>query len=229
MGVNRTYPNVGYGLSDALLKVFQGPIVSTRNPTANDTAQFGTIWVNKSAKSFYVLTSVVAGNSTWTAPASGAGVFTSVEATTGNITADVGNIVATAGNLTVTAGNVLVSAGTITATAGKISGYSLEATIGNIVADTGNVNLTAGNINVTLGNIFCPLGFVEGATVTATGDLGGLTSQTAFTNVVNTTQSSGSLTLLSANANNGTNAGFLKIYVGTVTAYVPYFTSITPA
>lgn len=56
----------------------------------------------------------------------------------------------------------------------------------------------------------------------------GLSSKTMLTNVVNTTQGAGALTLLSTNANSGTNAGFIKMYVGTTVVYVPYFTSIAP-
>jgi hypothetical protein len=56
----------------------------------------------------------------------------------------------------------------------------------------------------------------------------GLSGKTMLTNVVNTTQGAGDLTLLSTNGNSGTNAGFIKMYVGTTVVYVPYFTSIAP-
>lgn len=56
----------------------------------------------------------------------------------------------------------------------------------------------------------------------------GLSGKTMLTNVVNTTQGAGALTMLSTNANSGTNAGFIKMYVGTTVVYVPYFTSIAP-
>ncbi len=63
----------------------------------------------------------------------------------------------------------------------------------------------------------------------ATADHGtGISSTTMLSNVVNTTQGAGALTLLSANGNSGTNAGFIKMYVGTTVVYVPYFTSIAP-
>ena len=63
----------------------------------------------------------------------------------------------------------------------------------------------------------------------ATADHGtGIASTTMLSNVVNTTQGAGALTLLSTNANSGTNAGFIKMYVGTTVVYVPYFTSIAP-
>lgn len=56
----------------------------------------------------------------------------------------------------------------------------------------------------------------------------GLSGKTMLTNVVNTTQGAGALTMLSTNANSGTNAGFIKMYVGTVAVYIPYFTNIAP-
>ena len=56
----------------------------------------------------------------------------------------------------------------------------------------------------------------------------GISSTTMLTNVVNTTQGAGALTLLSTNGNSGTNAGFIKMYVGTTAVYIPYFTSIAP-
>lgn len=56
----------------------------------------------------------------------------------------------------------------------------------------------------------------------------GLSGKTMLTNVVNTTQGAGALTMLSTNANSGTNAGFIKMYVGTTVVYIPYFTSIAP-
>jgi hypothetical protein len=181
MATNAPYNNVAYGLSQPLLNVFPVPIVSTRTPTTRDRADIGTIWVNKSTNTYYVLTSVVANVSTWTTAGSGAGIFTSLEATSGNITADAGNIVATLGNVT-------VSAGDITATAGA----------------------------------------VRGAQVEASGDLGGVVSITSITNVTNTTQAAGTLAVKSTTANAGNNAGFIKVYIGATTAYVPYFTNIAP-
>lgn len=56
----------------------------------------------------------------------------------------------------------------------------------------------------------------------------GVSSTTMLTNVVNTTQGAGALTMLSTNANSGTNAGYIKMYVGTTVVYVPYFTNIAP-
>lgn len=69
-------------------------------------------------------------------------------------------------------------------------------------------------------------GVASALQLNATGDSGGTASQTALTNATNTTQGAGSRTILSTGAGSGTNAGFIKIYVGTTTAYLPYFTTI---
>src|SRR5512147_2765258 len=98
MGVNQPR-QVGYGLSQALPEIFPAPIVSVRAPTTNDFAQIGQTWINKSTNDFYVLTSVVGGVANWLTPPGGAGTFTSVTATTGDITADLGDIVTLAGNI----------------------------------------------------------------------------------------------------------------------------------
>lgn len=61
------------------------------------------------------------------------------------------------------------------------------------------------------------------------GDIGaGAAGFVTLTNATNTTQGAGALSILSTNANPGNNAGFLKVYVGASTAWVPYFTNIAP-
>jgi hypothetical protein len=196
-----------YGESQPLINVFPTPIVSKRNPLTTDRAQLGTEWVNKSTNSVFVLTSVTANSSTWVALSGGAGTFSSLVVNPGNITATAGNISATAGSL---------SAGT-TVTAGT----GITATTGNIVASTGNIIATLGSI--TSGNL------TSGIQLGATGDLGnGFASVTSVTNVTNTSQSTGTLAVKSTTANAGNNAGFLKVYVGLTTAYIPYFTNIAP-
>lgn len=248
MAINRTTQGVAYGLSDALLEVFPQPIVSTRDPQAGDKAQLGTVWVNKSTNDFFVLTSVVANSATWSSPSNGSGIFSSLEATTGDITADLGNIVATVGNVTAggvmtadgnitsNSGNIIAAAGEFNATAGGITVATdittttgnVVVTLGNIGVDAGNITVSAGDITAVGGNIVAAAGVVNGVQVEATGDLGGVVSVTSLTNVTNTTQGAGDLTIKSTTGNPGDNTGFIKIYVGSTTAYVPYFTNIAP-
>lgn len=232
--------NTAYGLSQALINVFPTPIVSTRDPLASDRAQLGTTWVNKSSNDAFVLTSVVAGASTWVGVGGGTGTFTSLTVNPGNITATAGNINATAGSMsagtTITAGTGIVSTtGNITASAGNVSAIGGSVSAGTtvtagtgITATTGNIVASVGNINATLGSVTAGSN-IAGLMIGATGDAGsGAATVTQFTNATNTTQSTGALSIVSTTANPGNNAGFIKIYVGLTTAYVPYFTNIAP-
>ena len=188
MSVSNLNQNVAYGLSQALLGVLASPIISKRSPTTADKAPIGQEWVNIVTNQIYFLAGIANNLATWNLmeAGGGSGVFASVEATTGNITADTGSVVVTAGNVTANGTGAVIAA------------------IG-----TG--------------------GLVKGTSLSAAGDVGtGSSGTTQFTNAVDTTQSSGTLSILSASANNGNNAGFLKIYVGTVVAYVPYFTTVAP-
>lgn len=235
MAINRARQITGYGLSDALPNIFPSPVVSTRDPQAGDRAQLGTVWVNKSTNDFFVLTSVAANVSTWSAPSNGTGIFTSLEATSGNITADAGNIVATLGDVTVLAGDInatsgnISAGGTITAT-GNLTTTSgdLVVTVGNVSVTLGNLTVSAGDITATAGGVDASAGSIIGGSIEAADDLGGTVGNTTFTNATNTTQGVGALGILSTNGNAGNNAGFLKIYVGSTTAYIPYFTNIAP-
>lgn len=71
---------------------------------------------------------------------------------------------------------------------------------------------------------------VTGEMLRATGDTGN--SGVGFTNFTNGTVANvpggGALTIDSQSAGAGTQAGFIKIYVGAQTAYIPYFTNIAP-
>ena len=177
-------------------------IVSNRAPKPNDKAPLGQIWVDKPTNDVYILTSVVANTATWVSVGGGSGTFA-------DITVNPGDITVTAGDINITLGSLF-------------AGDSITAGTGPIIATEGNIIATQGNISATLGEI-------DGVQVIATGDLGsGTVSTTGFTNVVNTTQDVGTLTILSTTGNPGDNAGFLKIYVGTTIAYVPYFTNIAP-
>ena len=89
--------------------------------------------------------------------------------------------------------------------------------IGNVTPSTAAFS----TVNTTQG--------ITGRQLFANGDITtGTIATTSLTNVVNTTQGLGTLRVASSSANAGNNAGFLKIYVGTTIAYVPYFTNITP-
>jgi lipopolysaccharide export system protein LptA len=228
---------VAYGLSQPLINVFPTPIASTRNPLGSDKAQLGTIWVNTASNDAFVLCSVTANVANWIGVGGGSGLFTSLVVNPGNLTVTAGNLlVGGTGNITAAGGNITATSGSITA------GNGLTVSTGDAVVSSGNLVLTAGNISVTLGNLTVSAGAItatageiqaiagaiNGAQLEATGDLGGVVSTTSITNATNTSLSTGTLSIKSTSANPGNNAGFIKVYVGATTAYVPYFTNIAP-
>lgn len=241
------YRKVAYGLSDSLLDVFQTPIVSERDPGANDKYQLGTLWVNKSTDDAFVLTSVVANVATWIGIGGGAGSFTSLTVNPGDVTVSAGDVVVTLGNITAGAGDIEATLGSVAAGTTVTAGTGISSTTGNIVATagavnagttmtagtgitatTGNIVASAGNISATLGTISAA-GVVSGSMLSATNDGGtGFATITTITNATNTTQGVGALSILSTNGNPGNNAGFIKVYVGLTAAYIPYYTNIAP-
>lgn len=56
---------VGYGFSQALLDVPNAPIVAQRDPTTNDKAAIGTIWIDSATNNAFILTSIVDNIATW--------------------------------------------------------------------------------------------------------------------------------------------------------------------
>ena len=110
MAVRNTKPKMAYGPGDDLVQIPAAPIIAKRAPTTSDFAQLGTTWVDKSADTVYVLTSISSNSANWaTSPASGVATFTSVEVDGGDIDCINGSgITIDSGNLTVSAGNVSV-------------------------------------------------------------------------------------------------------------------------
>ncbi len=162
---------------------------------------------------------------------SGSGVTTIGTGGTGAV--NIGNAT---GNTAVT-GSMVVS-GSVTA------GTGLIATTGGITATgTSNINIsgaavttinTGGTGALNLGNAtgntavtgaLVASGALRGATVYASGDLGGVASNNALSNVsVPVAGGSGAFTITSATgAGTATNAGFIKMYVGATAVFIPYY------
>lgn len=118
MALDRQRRYVGYGLTQSLTDLAPRPIVAQRDPTSADKAEIGTTWVNYDQDSVWVLASIKNGLATWTtSPASGVGVFTSVDITTGDLhlMGTPGDIIVDQGDLILSNGNALVS-GNLTVT-----------------------------------------------------------------------------------------------------------------
>lgn len=77
------FHQVSYGLTQPLINIFPAPIVALRDPATTDHAQIGTLWINRSTNSAFLLTSIVNNSATWTNLISGSGVFSSLTVTPG--------------------------------------------------------------------------------------------------------------------------------------------------
>lgn len=151
MALSRQRKNVAYGLGQPLTDMSPRPIVATRNPTTSDVAELGTNWVNKSNNGAWVLTSVVAGSSTWTDVNVSAGAVI----TTGDLDVVAGDINVTAGDIIASAGSILVSAGDIDLTVGSVNAA------GGMLASTGDIDVTNGDINIAAGRLLVSAGDID--------------------------------------------------------------------
>jgi hypothetical protein len=61
-----TNTKVAYGKSQGLIDIFNAPIVSLRDPGANDKGSIGQLWTNKTLNTVWMLTSFLAGAAVWT-------------------------------------------------------------------------------------------------------------------------------------------------------------------
>lgn len=203
--------NTAYGLSQAIINEIPYPVISTRNPTANDKAQIGQVWVNKANNTSFVLTSVVNNVSVWGSYASVAGNITAagtmtagtgLVATTGGVTAVAGGLTVTAGGLTVSAGGAVITGNS--AVIGTLSSTSAMTAATTLVVGTG-LAVSAGGAAIT------GLTAVTGA-ITAT------TTITAGTNLVATagsiTATAGDVIVTGSNTALGAAAKSLQLGAG---------------
>lgn len=140
-------------------------------------------------------------------------------ATTGGVTASAGNIVATTGNITASAGNISATAGSVSAGTTVTAGTGVTATTGGVTASAGNIVATLGNVTATAGSVSAGttvtggtgvIATTGGVTATAgglTATAGGLTVTAGTTDINDTTNISGAVTLDNAAANSLTMTG----------------------
>lgn len=193
--MSQYFNQVAYGLTQALITEAPAPILAKRAPTVHDIKwALGTLWIYSATNAAYVLVSVIANSATWLLIESsgGAGVFSSITATTGPNSLS--------GGTTFPTGAVTVSVG------------SLTVTLGNII--------TGGAVEAT-GNVFGNMLIAEGDTGT------GIAGDTILTNTtVPVAGGTGAFTITSATTSGAaTNAGFIKMYIGTTPVFVPYYTT----
>lgn len=127
MAVNRrNRANVGYGLDNALQKLSPTPIIANRAPTNKDAGELGTLWVDKSAPAFHILTLASGGTFEWSTTSAG----TTIDGDTGTAT---GNPVTLTGG---TSGAVFTGTGsTMTQSFDFLALPATTATDGQITLD----------------------------------------------------------------------------------------------
>lgn len=200
MALDNIRQSRAYGVDQALLQVFNAPIVSRRNPTTRDAAQMGQMWVNRTTGVTFILSRIVANAYTWYAAAAAAAAYTAA----GLVTAGTGLVAVTGGGTLTGAGlevqadgadivgntnmtGTLTVSSTITNTLGNIT-----ATAGNIVSTLGDIRAVNGNIYTDAGDILTILGNIEAVqgNITATqgnivATLGDITATSGDLNMVN--------------------------------------------
>jgi hypothetical protein len=132
MAVRRIIPDMAYGIGDALIPLAPLPIIARRDPKASDQAQLGTTWVNEATGAVWILARIVSNASDWvTSPViGGAGVFTSLDITSGSLTIDsgAGGIDVNSGAFSVdNSGNVVTNNITVNGTATIAGDFDLTS------------------------------------------------------------------------------------------------------
>jgi hypothetical protein len=135
MGTNSIKNNLAYGFNNGLQSLAPQPVIAKRNPSANDYAEIGTLWINTVSDAYYVLTS----SGTWTATSGGAESLTSL-----TITGASGTVLnVSTGNTTL--GGTLIVTGKLTAN----GGFSPLSTKVTAAAFSATNNATVGTVTLT--------------------------------------------------------------------------------
>ena len=193
--------DAAYGLTGPVLdNLAPVPVVAHRNPTVRDKGKPGTVWINQTLGTVFVVVKTAANQTTWASYSTQTGAFHSVSIDTGDLEVVLGDVLVDAGNLTLTAGTVsaggAVTAGTqMTAQTTITCGDTLECG-GVIIADDPGAGSSS---TVTISNALEVSG--SGA---------------------------GFLRIASGTTANGLADGFVKVYIGTDVAYIPYFKDLNP-
>ncbi len=155
-----------FTLTNALPNIFPAPIVSSRAPTANDTAQIGQVWIDKPANQVYVLTSVVANVATWVSSAGGGGIFSSLSVSPGPISLEGTTTINTTSTDDTTIGNATGDVGILGDTV-NLLGTQLNINLTN-TGDT-SIGNTTGSVDITGGNT--TIGATTTLLLNSTGDV----------------------------------------------------------
>lgn len=222
-----------YGLSQPLINVFPQPIVADRAPTTADKKQIGTTWVYTATPAgvvenlYYVLTSITNNQANWQNLSGGSGSFTNLSVSGTSTFGGEMTLTGTAGIHLSGTGNIAVDNGNIQAPNGTISAAQISTTLAASIG----TSLLAGTTVTATTNLIAGNAVVAGSgvvTVNGAGATLGTNPGLSLTSTLNTTQSTGALTIKSTTSNNESNNGFIGFWIGggVGQAWVPYFTTI---
>lgn len=145
MPTQRNRRNTVYGYANPQAGLQQEPIIQERVPSTSDGAELGTIWIDTSSQSYYILTSSVGGVNTWVSATGGAENLTA-------LVVDPGDIEIVAGNLDIDAGDLNMDPASIATLGSLVAGatqlvstldVSGNTTVGGTLDVSGNVTLLA--------------------------------------------------------------------------------------
>jgi len=229
------FTQTAYGLSQALINVFPIPIVSpAANPTTSNLAQIGTVWINKSTNTAFILTSIVSNSANWVSFTGGAGLFSSLTVNPGPTN------LSTVGNGAVNIGNI-TNTGAITLNAGP-GGLAIDGNGNTIdIANDANANTvvigstTAGAGVTILGGSSAGVTLSTSAAIGATITLGsaamtgpiavGVSTAGQAVNIANAVNT-GTQTISIASGNGSANS-VVNILNGTMTGGNPTFSMMS--
>ena len=165
MAVNNNFLLTAYGEKNPSQLLAKIPLIVKRDPTGNDTAPLGQLWVNTLSNAYFVLTSFSAGQAIWTAQSTGSATQASLELTGGSGTVlkvDTGGNTLLGGTLAVSGASTLSGALTVNSGAAAIGigtdavaktitvGNATGATAVHVTSGTGGVAITGTNGAVTI-------------------------------------------------------------------------------
>lgn len=153
MATNLTGSNNLYGVGQAVFDVQKNAFIARRNPTTDDKASLGQMWINEANNTYYVLTSNASGSAIWTAQTANGGTQASITLNGGSGTV----LTVSAGGNTSLGGTLSVS-GTSTLTGAVLAPAGVSVTTaGHGVALPGGVLLLAGSGSPS-GSVTAPKG-----------------------------------------------------------------------
>lgn len=188
--------DAAYGFSGPVLdNLAPVPVVSNRNPTARDKGKPGTVWINQTLGTIYVVVKTAANQTTWASYSTQTGSFHSVDI-------DTGDLEVVQGDITVDKGDVIVTTGSVLAGGALSVGAQITAQTTIACGDT----LTCG-----------------GAIITDDPEAGSSGNLTITNTIVDAQTGVGQAKAFAKGSSPVNAAGWLQLYNGTDTILIPFW------